>query len=289
LERWPNLAGCPGTAVDDGRLTEVEFDSLLPDPPKGRMRKMQNAHVPDSIRHVSDFARCLRRTPTANRRLFRGQNTDQPLLPRIVRLAEKKGIPLSDITEIERRMLFRFRQESIPMLHGVNAETDWELLSIAQHQGMPTRLLDWTANALAGLWFAVSADPPADESTGVVWVLEVEPDNEKTPAPSDDIFDLRRTYVFKPFHLDRRIVAQAGWFSVHRYAQGKDTFLALERHERFRTSLTKVLIPRESFESLRQELRLMGISQASMFPDLSGLGADIQAEFIDSWRPLRTI
>jgi hypothetical protein len=30
-------------------------------------------------------------------------------------------------------------------------------------------------------------------------------------------------------------------------------------------------------------------SQASMFPDLSGLGADIEAEFIKSWRPLPTI
>jgi hypothetical protein len=33
----------------------------------------------------------------------------------------------------------------------------------------------------------------------------------------------------------------------------------------------------------------MGITQASMFPDLSGLCADIQADCIDSWRPLRTI
>jgi hypothetical protein len=225
------------------------------------------------------------------------------LLPRIVRLAEKRGIPLSAITEIERRMLFRFRLECVPMLGGVKAETDWELLSIAQHQGMPTRLLDWTANALAGLWFAVSADPPDEEAHGVVWVLEVRPENEKKPTPADDIFDLKWTYVFKPFHLDRRIVAQSGWFSVHRYAQGKNRFLALELHERYQSSLTKFVIPRDRFEPLRQELRLLGISQASMFPDLSGLGAsqasmfpdlsglgaDIQAEFIDSWRNLLTI
>ena len=30
-------------------------------------------------------------------------------------------------------------------------------------------------------------------------------------------------------------------------------------------------------------------SQASMFPDLSGLGTDIEAEFIKSWKPLPTI
>jgi hypothetical protein len=146
--------------------------------------------------------------------LFRGQNADKPLLPRIARLAEKKGIPFADVTDIERKMLQRFRRESVPMLGTAGTITNWELLSIAQHQGMPTRLLDWTANALAGLWFAVSTDPPDKERHGVVWVLEVDPANEKTPKAGDDIFDLHRTYVFQPFHLDRRIVAQSAWFSV---------------------------------------------------------------------------
>ncbi len=243
----------------------------------------------DPIRFVSEFVRRLRQTHTTRRRLFRGQNTDKPLLPRIARLAEKKGIPFADVTDIEKKMLQRFRRESVPMLGTIGSTTNWELLSIAQHQRMPTRLLDWTANALAGLWFAVSTDPPDKEKHGVVWVLEVDPANEKTPKPSDDIFDLRRTYIFQPFHLDRRIVAQSGWFSVHRYAQFKNKFLPLEQNDRYKDALSRFIVPRERFDPLRQELRLLGVSQASMFPDLSGLGADIQAEFIDSWRALATI
>jgi hypothetical protein len=153
--------------------------------------------------------RRLRQTTTDRRRLFRGQNTDKPLLPRIVRLAQKNGIPLAKVTEIERKMLQRFRRESAPMLGSSRGETDWQLLSIAQHQGMPTRLLDWTANALAGLWFAVSTDPPEGEKYGVVWVLEVDPADEKSPKPDEEIFTLAKTYVFPPHHLDRRIVAQS--------------------------------------------------------------------------------
>lgn len=250
---------------------------------------MANPKADEPIRFVSEFVRRLRQTPTSRRRLFRGQNTDKPLLPRIARLAEKKGIPFADVTDIERKMLQRFRGESVPMLGTTGQITNWELLSIAQHQGMPTRLLDWTANALAGLWFAVSTDPPDKEKHGIVWVLEVDPDNEKTPKGSDDIFDLKRTYVFQPFHLDRRIVAQSAWFSVHRYAQVKDKFLPLEQIDRYSGGLTRFIVPRERFDPLRRELRLLGVSQASMSPDLSGLGADIQAEFIDSWRPLSTI
>jgi len=115
--------------------------------------------------------------------------------------------------------------------------------------------------------------------------LEVDPRTEKTPTPSDDIFDLKVTYIFQPFHLDRRIVAQSAWFSIHRYAQHKDTFLPLEQHEKFAKALRRFIVPRDRFDELRQELRLLGVSQASMFPDLSGLGADIQSELIDSQRP----
>jgi hypothetical protein len=218
----------PGPTSEDGnRVQIVTMAEVMKDEP---------------IRFVSEFVRRLRQTPSNRRRLFRGQNTDKPLLPRIVRLAERKGIPFAKVTDLERTMLQRFRRESVPALGSIRAESDWELLSIAQHQGMPTRLLDWTANVLAGLWFAVSTDPPNNEAQGIVWVLEVDPANEKTPAPTDDIFVLRRTYVFQPFHLDRRIVAQSGWFSVHRYAQAKDSFLPLERHERYSQSLTRFVV-----------------------------------------------
>jgi len=240
----------------------------------------------EPIRFASEFVRRLRKTQTDRRRLFRGQNTDKPLLPRIVRLAEKRGIPFAQITGIEKRMLLRFRRESVQTLAAARSKTDWELMSIAQHHGMPTRLLDWSANALAGLWFAVSVDPPDGETHGVVWVLEVDPVNEKTPKPNEDIFTLGRTYVFQPFHLDRRIVAQSGWFSIHRYAQVKDRFLPLEQHRKFGKALKRFVVPCDRFDALRRELRLLGVSHASMFPDLGGLGADIQAEFIDSSRPL---
>ena len=243
---------------------------------------MANQEKEEPIRSVSDFVYRLQQTSTGGRRLFRGQNTDKCLLPKIVRLAKEKGIAPHQMNDIEQKMLERFRRESVPMLGVATELTDWELLSIAQHHGMPTRLLDWTANALAGLWFAVAADPPNKEEHGVVWV--VDGPNEKKFDSGDNIFNLDKTYFFQPFHLDHRIVAQSGWFSIYRH--NRSEFLPLEKQDRYRNALKRFVIPREQFDSLRQELRLLGVSQASMFPDLEGLGTDIRAEFIDSWRPL---
>jgi hypothetical protein len=253
------------------------------------MQSDTRVHDGEPIQAVADLTRQVKELAVVHRRLFRGQNTDQPLYPKIARLALKRGIPLSKVTDIEKRMLARFRRESRPMLTNLVNPSDWELLSIARHNGLPTRLLDWTANALAGLWFAVSSNVPKREDHAVLWMLDVDPENEKTLSPADDIFRMKRTYIFQPYHVDRRIVAQAAWFSLHRYAEKQDTFLPLDQHERYRRAMTKFVIPRDSVRGIRHELRVLGITQAMLFPDLSGLCADIQAECIDSWKPLNSI
>lgn len=248
----------------------------------------QSVHAAGQIEAVADLAKVVRRSKNTRRLLFRGQNVDKPLLPKLVRLAEEKSIPYKQLLKIERRMLDRLQKETVPFIRGRWPANTWEWLSVAQHQGMPTRLLDWTANALAGLWFAVSADP-REGNHGALWVLDVSSENERSPTGREDVFALTRTFVFQPFHIDQRIVAQPAWFSVHRYSEVKGKFVPLEQNARFARELRKYSIPVSRFRTIRQELRLMGVTQASMFPDVSVLCADIQAECIDSWRPLRTI
>jgi hypothetical protein len=243
----------------------------------------------DQIVAVSDLARFIQEFDGARRLLFRGQNVDKPLLPRIARIAQKKAISRDDLEAIERRMLDRFRKECVPLIRGRAPTTPWEWLSVAQHQGLPTRLLDWTANALAGVWFAVSADPSADDGHGVLWVMNVPEEYERSPTEADDPFSFKVTFVFQPFHLDQRIVSQAGWFTAHKFSDQHGKFLPLTSLSQFKNNIRKYSIPAASFVSLRKELRLMGVTQASLFPDLSGLCADIQADCIDSWRPPQTI
>jgi len=244
---------------------------------------------PRKISSAVDLARIISSLPDGHRFLFRGQNVNLPPLPRLAREAQKLNLTAEQVLNIEQVMLDRFRHESMPFLQGVRPATDFDWLSLAQHHGLPTRLLDWTAHALAALWFAVANDPPQDVSEGVVWVLKVAQKNEVKPDQLTKVFELKRTYVFQPFHIDRRIAAQAGWFSIHWYSEGPNKFFSLDRIRTFKDSLEGYAVPKKQFNKIRKELRLLGVTEATLFPDLSGLSAEIQAESLGSLRPTPTI
>jgi len=55
----------------------------------------------------------------------------------------------------------------------------WEIFSLMQNHGLPTRLLDWTESALVGLFFALTTEPQSNEDR-VVWVLNPFELNQET-------------------------------------------------------------------------------------------------------------
>jgi len=81
--------------------------------------------------------------------LFRGQSTNESLLPRIARLTPKGKHP-----NIELLIIREFERLSLPFTE-FEPKDQWDLLAVAQHHGLPTRLLDWSYSALAALWFCV--------------------------------------------------------------------------------------------------------------------------------------
>lgn len=231
------------------------------------------------IVHLSDFIGYLETFLLAEFAVFRGQREDWPLLPKVARsgygLTSRGSLP-----DVEQRMLNEFEREAASFL-GSSPASKWDLLAIAQHHGLPTRLLDWTKNPLAALWFAVR-HPAQDESHGVVWCFRPDPiDVIVDVATASSPFGGERTQVFEPRHVTSRIRAQDAVFTVHKYLTGRKKFIPLERNSRQKSKLEKFIISARRFHPLRIDLRRCGIHDASLFPDLGGLAQRIEYDYTD--------
>lgn len=200
--------------------------------------------------------------------LFRGQEEGHKLEPKIARTGWRDGRRVPDV---EKSMFEDFQRRALPYLD-FKPSSPWEWLAIAQHHGLPTRLLDWTTNPLAALWFAV--EKPRTRRA-VVWMLFPSDQDFVQDIESASPFTIRRTKIFQPTHLTRRIVAQNGWFTAHKYMTG-DRFIPLERNKAYSSCLHYVAIESIAFQGIREELDRCGVNRASLFPDLPGVCQFIQ-------------
>jgi hypothetical protein len=215
--------------------------------------------------------------------LFRGQPCDKPLLPKLGRMT-----PRGTREEIERLLVDKFARECVPFLE-FEPKDDWDLLALAQHHGLPTRLLDWTHSSVAALWFAVRQPPELTEDgekpeKGTVWVLCADLEDFQLDTKATSPLDNKlRTLIVRPKAISRRIVAQSAVFTVHKLMDNRSNFIALDKYARYKKKLMKLIVPPEAFPEIRKDLNMLNVNAASVFPDLDGLCHHL------SWRytPLR--
>lgn len=177
------------------------------------------------------------------------------LIPKIGR----RGTRGKSVEQEEKTMLRLFRERAVSYLT-YRPENDWEWLAIAQHHGMPTRLLDWTRNPLVAAYFAVEHEHDGDSLINA-YSTNSFVDCEKYPSP----FDISKTSRFIPRYVTPRITAQVGIFTVHPNPT-----------KPFSSSRIDHLVIKAAFrKELKSILYKYGIHRATLFPDLDGLCAHI--------------
>lgn len=236
---------------------------------------------------------------------YRGCCTDsETLLPTLYRHTRFKKP--EDFADLERQLMTRFRQRSIPYIDRSLID-DWEALFFMQHYGVPTRLLDWTENPLVALHFALMSVPyhlskkrkPIFESSAIVWILDpivwnrhalshqsfdggvLTPDDDalKGYRPVPKFVNMHNHPVaLYGAHNSARIVAQQGVFMVFgRNAAPMERVVVTEGFPK--ECLTKVTVGRSHVADMRRSMLNHGITESVVFPDLEGLAREIKRVF----------
>lgn len=203
--------------------------------------------------------------------IYRGQSQHWPLRPSVGR--DKESYEASR----ELQLFNEFRRVARPLLGGAGELSSWDWLFLAQHHGLPTRLLDWTSNPLVAAYFACEASPKGKRQGEVIAVrvrdvgLLTEDELQKGP------FGIPRTGFVYPSVVAARIASQRGLFSVH--ASPSSNWILRDKTERFTIDATHKALFRSSLYGL-------GVDAAMIMADLDGLAASLRWRYVTG-RPIQ--
>jgi hypothetical protein len=212
------------------------------------------------IQTIADFHAAIETTYDYNP-IFRGENkADYILRSKYGRFAAQNK--LNDL-DAERETLEEFSRRAVSFLES-DPKNDWEMLAIAQHHGLATRLLDWTRNPLVAAYFATRDFL----SKSVIYVMD-EFTLENTNCAQSP-FDIDEDLIYRPRHTAARITSQAGLFTVHH-----DPIAAFAP-----PTLERWVLDTDTIIDLRTMLDVYGITCSHIFPGLDSICREIHERHI---------
>lgn len=238
--------------------------------------------------------------------IFRGMdNADWNMQTSLERLDHKND---DTYLLIENSLIRSFRKFAKDGLF--DKQSEWYVLAVAQHNGLPTRCLDWSWSPMVAAHFACGKEEHKNDD-GVVWCLDAtqlrkifeeisEP--KKSIKGKSWVYDtksLEENYeklenitekngedfmiLWEPPSLDARIANQGGLLSVSNQIKKTQDQILINYIEDYPDLVHRIIIKAEAKGQVRDMLDMNNISERTLFPGLPGLCNWLKRYYNKAW------
>lgn len=239
----------------------------------GKVEDTEIKSVSSLVSHISDFEK-----RHIAQWFFRGHSkSEYKLIPSLYRLKHVLDESFSNWDDLEEFLLLKFRREGAQYADTRELNKE-DLLCLAQHHRLPTRLLDWATNPLIALYFAVESNYESDSD---LWCMGYPSTNNCLSEGtffSQRLDLVRDDFILFPHHIDSRIINQSGCFTVH----DSDTPINEDISYEDILVFNKIVVPKCYKRIIRAELYDMGIHASFIYPSLDSLASKLMYELTET-------
>lgn len=267
---------------------------------------MQITEVTLEEQTLSAYFKLIENITKNKEHFFRGQsNAKWSLTPKLYRnppsiKKKSKGDDDSRYTRCEDGMLESFFSRGMPYLENAKRGFIADRI-LAQHYGVPTRLLDWSFDPLVALYFAVQNTWAEDQQirknnsqiktdAAVFCINQMQPLSSEYYYDIDDakkieILEILNTDKIKaifPPTADQRISVQKSIFTLQKWeAKEEGKYIPIDQRDNLTSEthreikLKKIIIPAGMKIELLRKLFNYGVNKPFLFPGLESIGENL--------------
>lgn len=249
--------------------------------------------------------------------IYRGHSNhkEYKLVPGIFREREiSPGHTTTEYSQLELNILNDFISEACRFIKDIPTEDITAWLEIAQHFGVPTRLLDFTENPLVALYFACIGNPEKDAAVWIInepvynkkffyeslLVLAVKSKQMVSKIISEEIVYLdyqvqhnnnpnyiQWPWIYKPYYREERMNLQSSIFMIWGAHRSPLTEIIAQNEFMVAENVTNqecgiicsIDIPANCKRELINQLNLCGINEKFIYPGMDGIGRYINQKY----------
>ena len=214
--------------------------------------------------------------PHSTAGIFRGQLQDWPLIPKSYRGTVDLEMEVSEVIRTFQwmRATHKFTSfcERAEVQNATFPSGISDRMSIAQHFGVPTPLIDWSQSIFSAVFFAIRdvfADSEFEKSLKVFVYHITDERLLHAGIPEDSkLSDFGHSAFVKPYPIDRRIERQRGVFTYHPHPA----------HRPPKVPARTYILEWPVIQKLIAMMKGFGFTEDYFFPDYAGIAHAVMSD-----------